>query len=126
MSDERRLPDDDVPLWKRVLTGQLPLEQETGLFVVVSVLDIVMTYNLMANHGFGESNPLARYFIHHWGAKGMIYFKMAMTAFVCLLSQVIARVNVDRGRFVLRIGTLIVAGVVIYSLVLVLRSKGMV
>lgn len=125
MSRKRRPRRSDGPLWKRILTGQLPLEQETGLFLVVSVLDIVMTYNLMVNHNFVESNPVARYFINHWGRKGMVYFKMGMSAFVCVLSQVIARVNVERGRFVLRIGTLIVAGVVIYSLALLLRSKGM-
>ncbi len=39
---------------------------------------------------FYESNPVARYFLNHWGVKGLIYFKMAVVAFVCVIAQIVA------------------------------------
>ncbi len=120
-SDE---PDRRESFWKRLLAGELPLEHETALFVGVSILDIVMTYTLLAGGGFVESNPIARYFINHWGERGMVYFKMGMTAFVCVLTQIIAHKHLERARFVLHAGILIVSVVVVYSFGLYLRTRG--
>jgi hypothetical protein len=52
----------------------------------------------------------------------MIYFKLSMTAFVCVLVQIIALKKPSSAEFVLKLGTLIVGCVVIYSLVLLIRS----
>ena len=125
------MPDPDKPTkrssdLKRLFTGHLPLEQETSVFILVSMLDVFMTYILLRSGDFRESNPLADYFIRHWGSKGMIYFKLSMTAFVCVLTQIIALRKPTRAEFVLKIGTLIVGCVVIYSLVLFVRSGGLV
>jgi hypothetical protein len=125
-----RESEPEPSFWKRLLTGQLPLEHETVLFLAVSILDIVMTYWLLSQPRvpgqpyFVESNPIARYFINHWGERGMVYFKMGMCAFVCVLTQIIAQKHLGRARFVLMLGTIIVGFVVTYSLTLALRLRG--
>jgi hypothetical protein len=108
-------------LFNRLLRGDLPLERETTTFVLVSALDIFMTWYLLYSGRYKESNPLAAYFINHWGIKGMVYFKMIVTAFVCVLAQIIALKKPAYAEFVLKLGTLVVAAVVIYSFALFIR-----
>jgi hypothetical protein len=112
--------------WRRLLLGHLPLESETGAFILINVLDYLVTYFLLMQPGRGvrfvESNPVAQYFIDSWGpGKGMLGFKMAVVAFVCVLSQVIALKREDYGRWVLMLGCLATGFVVVYSLTLYLR-----
>ena len=64
---------------------------------------------------FTESNPFAGFFLNRWGISGMIWFKAAMTAFVCMVTQVIARKNAVLARRVLGLATTIIVAVVIYS-----------
>lgn len=97
---------------------------EITLFVLVSVLDIVMTNRLFRTGLFQESNPVARFFHDHWGIDGLVYFKMAMVAFVVVLTQVIARKRPATARWILHLATAVVSVVVVYSLLLLLRSRG--
>lgn len=108
-------------LWRWIFHQRLPLETETARFILVSVLDVVMTYILLSVGGFRESNPFADYFIDHWGAKGMIYFKMGLVAFVTVLAQIIARHRLAAARWVLNLGTAAAAVVVAYSFGLFLK-----
>ena len=64
------------------LFGTATCQQEMLRFVLVSTLDVFMTYVLLRQPGgrFMESNPIARYFIYGWGVKGMVGFKLSMTA----------------------------------------------
>src|SRR5262245_8862941 len=100
---------------------RLPLEHETAIYLLVSSLDVFMTYLLLRNDHteedvwFFESNPVARYFLYHWGPRGMIYFKFVMVGVVCLIAQVIAARRIRVARRLLWFATLVVAGVVIYS-----------
>lgn len=103
---------------------QLPLEKETVWFVLVSALDVFMTYLLIRQPDFTEGNPVAAYFLNHWGVKGMIYYKFFMVAFVAVIAQVIARSREDIATRLLQFATVVVGGVVIYSLVLYLRHAG--
>lgn len=91
--------------------------QETIVLLVVSGLDVVMTYTLLnrGDGGFTESNPFARYFLDRWGMAGMAYFKLAMTCLVVVITQIVARKNSALSRQVLEISTLIIVAVVIYS-----------
>lgn len=105
----------------------LPLETETARFILVSVLDIVMTYLVIrySHEGrtfalIGEGNPLPAMFISRWGIPGMVVFKMIIVAFVTVLAQVIARYSILKARFMLNFGTVIVSCVVCYSLWLLL------
>lgn len=107
---------------KGLLLGKLPLEGETSAFILVNVLDFLMTYLLLISGMFRESNPVADYFLRHWGpVKGMLYFKLSLVTFVCVLAQVIALKDLAKARLVLHIGIVVVSAVVVYSLTLYLR-----
>ena len=95
------------------------------ILVIVSALDVVMTYSLLTrgDGGFIESNPFAGYFLDRWGMAGMAYFKASMTLLVCVITQIVARQNSRLARQVLELATLIVAVVVIYSVWLHFRHR---
>ncbi|MBS0204876.1 MAG: hypothetical protein JSS49_18370 [Planctomycetes bacterium] len=117
------MPQDPKPLSLREIVGMVTLQQESLLFVVVSAMDVFMTYILLSKEGsvFMESNPVARYFIAEWGPRGMVYFKFSMVAFVCVLAQIIARQKPLYARWLLQGATALVAVVVVYSLTLLLK-----
>ena len=117
-------PPDRTPRPSRLplLTGRLPLETETCVFLLVGVLDILCTYLLLWAGGHRESNPAADYFLARYGVKGLVWFKMALAAFVCVLAQLIARKKPKLGRFVLLLGTAVTGAVVVYSVGLILRA----
>ena len=108
---------------------KLPLETETTIFILVNVLDFAMTWWMLMHREMGlgdfyESNPVARYFLDHWGVKGLLLFKMAVVAFVCVIAQIVATKREASGRFLLVVGTIVVSAVVIYSLKLFLNHAG--
>lgn len=93
---------------------QLPLQTETSFFILVNMLDFFMTFMLL-NFGAIESNPLADFFYKNFGFRGMLFFKLASVAVICILAQVIAKKSMAHARFVLVGGSCIVGAVVIYS-----------
>jgi hypothetical protein len=111
----------------QVLRNGLPLEPETALYILMSTADVFMTWYLLYNGGadertwFVESNPIPRYFLDSWGFDGLVYFKFALVAFVAFICQVIARTKIEVARRVLNLATLLVTGVVIYSIVLMVQ-----
>lgn len=105
---------------------KLPLESETTIFILVNLLDFAMTWWMLMHREMGlgnfyESNPIARHFLDHWGVKGLLYFKMAVVAFVCVIAQIVATRREASARFLLIVGTIVVSAVVIYSLRLFLN-----
>ena len=116
-------------LANRSVRARLPLELETLRFVLVSTLDIVMTYLVIrySEEGrtsavIGEGNPLPAFFIDRWGMPGMVAFKIALVTIVVALSQVVCRFSRMKARFMLNFGTVLVALVVLYSLWLLLGN----
>lgn len=110
------------PYWIRhLLTGELPLQNEVTTFILVSVLDIFMTYMLL-RVGAVEANPFARFFLVRWGFNGMIAFKMVTVAVVTVLAQIVAQFQMSTARKLLIYCTVIVGAVVIYSAALLLRA----
>ncbi|MGE5193970.1 MAG: DUF5658 family protein [Deltaproteobacteria bacterium] len=108
------------------LRHRLPLEGETALFILASALDAMMTRYLLVSGGSGdkwfvESNPIPRYFLESWGLDGLTYFKFALVALVSVICQIIARRRVEVARRVLNFASIVVLGVVIYSVVLMAR-----
>jgi hypothetical protein len=94
------------------------------LFIVSSALDVLMTWIMLSNHeGFVESNPIAKFFLDHWGPRGLVYFKFAMVAFVAVVCQIIALKREDIARRILYFATALVACVVIYSFMLLIRHS---
>jgi hypothetical protein len=100
---------------------QLPLQSETSYFILINVLDIIFTNALLRSHAI-EANPLANYFLKHWGFPGMIAFKLALVAGVCLVTQLIAVQNLKRAKQVLTIGCGIVGLVVGYSAIMLFQK----
>lgn len=112
-----------VPYWLRHLfTGELPLQNEVTVFILVGVLDIFMTYILL-RFGAVEANPFARPFLQRWGFNGLIFFKMMSITFVTVLAQVTAQYRMSSGRKILTYGTAIVGIVVIYSIMLLAQQR---
>jgi hypothetical protein len=104
------------------LRARLPLETETAAFILANVLDFFVTYLLLYGGRHVESNPLARYFWEGWGIKGMVLYKLGNVALVCVIAQIVARVNLKAARRLLVGLTLVVAAVVAYSLALAFRT----
>jgi hypothetical protein len=115
----RSSPQKSITL--RELFGTAALQQEMVMYVIVSAMDLLMTYNLLSRGQFVEANPVARFFIREWGPKGMVYFKFGMVAVVCVLAQIIAQSKPKAARWLLLGATALVSIVVIYSLMLLLR-----
>tara|TARA_R100000789_G_scaffold80433_1_gene75624 strand:- start:1579 stop:1950 length:372 start_codon:yes stop_codon:yes gene_type:complete len=115
----------DNSLFHRLFRKQLPLESETTLFILVSALDIFMTWILLSGGGFIESNPIARFFLDHWGRKGFVGFKFACVAVVCIIAQIVATQKPHLARLILLVGISVVSFVVIYSLTLWMRANGL-
>lgn len=107
-------------IWGAARQRKFPLETETAWFVLASALDFGVTF-IMLHHPevrFVESNPVALFFIHHWGIKGLFLFKLAIVTLVVVICQIVARHNLKLARGVLVGGTAVVAGVVVYSVLL--------
>lgn len=127
MATDSRKKERRVRNWQQLLWGKLPLEHETAMFVLVNVLDFLLTYWLMVygtagGHRIVEGNPFAQYFLYRWGpVKGMLFFKLGIVVFVCVIAQIVAMKRLETGRWLLRIGTVVVAIVLLYSVTLYFR-----
>ena len=83
-----------------------------------------MTYLLLNLGNFRESNALANFFLERFGMNGMIFFKFAIVAFVCVIAQIVATQKIKLARWLLNFGTLLVGLVVIYSLSMYVMYSG--
>ncbi|XZE21453.1 DUF5658 family protein [Pirellulaceae bacterium SH449] len=100
----------------------LPLQSETSWFILVNVLDIVLT-NVLLQRGAMEANPIANFVFIQFGFAGMIAFKLASVVFVCLAAQLIARKSPSKARGLLWFGCILVGAVLVYSSRLILYSN---
>jgi hypothetical protein len=114
-------------VWHTIFRLSLPLQRESALFLIASVLDVMMTYLMLSDvpepEGramFYESNPVARYIFEGWGLSGIVVFKFSMVAVVEVIAQIVALRKLQMGRRLLEFGTLVVALVVLYSMYLLL------
>lgn len=113
--------------WSFVAGDGLPLELETSLFVLASVMDFLMTWLLLNYEGGGdhiefvESNFVARYFLYSWGFNGLVGFKIATVSVVAVICQIIARHRIEVARRLLQFATVAAMVVVVYSVVLLFR-----
>ena len=114
---------------KRKTRRHLRFESEISWFVLVSALDVFMTWAILRFSAEGttrntmiEGNPIARWVIHHWGIRGMVYFKFAMVAVVVVIAEIVGHSRPLMARLLLFAGTAIVGSVVAYSLMLLLKN----
>lgn len=115
---------------RKIVGGELPLETETCRFVLISLLDLFMTFLLLyfSNRGMMrnvvvESNPVARYFISGWGTTGLVWFKIAMVTLIVLATQVVATRRPAVAQLLLNGATLFVGSVVVYSAFLLVQNR---
>jgi hypothetical protein len=105
------------------------IETHASWFVLVNFLDAAFTWILLTrgnqegdrNVVFMETNRFAAYFLDRWGLKGLFAFKLGLVVFVCLIGLMIAMRHEERARGVLKFGTLVATGVVLYSVWLYAR-----
>ena len=109
---------------RSIFRGELPLETETTVFILANAFDVFMTYLLLNLGNFRESNALANFFLERFGMNGMIFFKFAIVAFVCVIAQIVATQKIKLARWLLNFGTLLVGLVVIYSLSMYVMYSG--
>lgn len=97
-----------------------PVESQPGLFelpemrfqelyvwlIFVGSLDIMLTWVILRNGG-EEVNPVANLIIEAWGLNGAIAFKYALTLFVIVSCEAIARVRPITARLLIWFGVLI-------------------
>lgn len=134
MKDDPDPPADERKTGKRfsisrLFGTKLPLETETTRFIFANAMDLFVTYlalNMSASgrtsRPIAEGNPIPLWFINRWGVKGMIYFKFGMVLFIVLLAQYVAQRKMTSARRLLNFGTIVVSGVVVYSLWLLIRA----
>ncbi len=115
---------------RKIIGGDLPLETETCRFVLVSLLDLFMTFLLLyfSNRGMMrnvvvESNPVAQYFISGWGTLGLVWFKIGMVTLIVLAAQGVATRRPAVAQVVLNGATLFVGGVVAYSTLVLVQNR---
>ena len=105
-------------------------ETEVSWFVLASALDVALTFLVLhysnndLTHGtFVESNPIAQWFISHWGLRGMAGYKLLMTLIVVVIAEFVGRQKPLVARMLLWGGTIVVAIVVIHSVRLLLAHR---
>lgn len=96
------------------LLRQLPLQTETSWFILINVLDLVLT-NILLQRNAIEANPLANMVFVYFGFVGMIVFKLASVLFVCVAAQIIATKSLSKARWLLWFGCAVVGAVLVYS-----------
>ncbi len=118
----QRFTNEERPSWlTRGIAAWREIEHDAAWFILANFLDAAVTWILLTRGqrtGTGmivESNRFARYFLDHWGPKGLFGFKLSMVAFVCLIALIVATQRAETSRWLFRVGTLVVIVVVFYS-----------
>lgn len=99
----------------------LSLETETSWFLLLGVLDLVLTTFLLNTGVVHEVNPLARFFIFAGGLHGLIGYKCVLLAVAAVAAQVIVLRRPRTAKAVLHTGIGVQFLVVAYSVTLLLK-----
>ena len=105
----------------RLSTWRGLLEFEKTMFVVINLMDVVMTFLLLNSGSFYESNPIADFVLQRWGIVGMTLFKLSVVGVVLTIANLVAIWRLETSRNLLRFGSLLVGSVVAYSVFLLMR-----
>lgn len=88
-----------------------------------SALDIMLTWVIFSNGGH-EVNPIAEKVIFRWGLDGMIVYKFVLVTFFILICETVGKLRDSTGKTLSKVGVLIAAFPVCWSLLLLLRHGG--
>lgn len=99
----------------------LSLETETSWFLLLGVLDLVMTTVLLNTGVAHEANPLARFFLFAGGLHGLIGYKFGLLTLAAVSAQIITLRRPRTAKAVLHTGIGVQFLVVAYSVTLLAR-----
>lgn len=94
---------------------QLSLETETCWFLLLGVLDLVLTTVLLNTGAAHEANPLARSFLFSAGLHGLIAYKFGLLTVAAVSAQIITLRRPRAAKVVLHTGIGVQSLVVLYS-----------
>lgn len=78
--------------------------REYGWLILVSTLDLVMTWLIIAVEEGREANPIANSVLTYWGYWGLITYKFTLMIFVVVVCEVVGRVRDRLARNLARFG----------------------
>ena len=99
---------------------ELRFQEHYVWLIFVGSLDIMLTWVILRNGG-EEVNPVAKLVIDMWGLNGAIAFKFALTLFVIVSCEIIARVRPLTARLLIWFGVLISAFPPVWSIGLLIH-----
>lgn len=99
----------------------LSLETETSWFLLLGVLDLVMTTVLLNTGAAHEANPLTRRFLFSGGLHGLIAYKFGLLTVAAVAAQIIMLRRPRAAKVVLHTGIGAQLLVVAYSVTLLLK-----
>src|SRR5947209_19739608 len=83
----------DEPAFLPRQLAQMRYQDEYAWLVLVSALDIMLTWVILMLPGGGEANAIASYVIERYSLWGMIIYKFSLVVLVIVLCEVIGRRN---------------------------------
>ena len=107
---------------RRLFSAPLVLEHETALFLLVNLLDFLMTALVVQRHGFREANALPRAVLQLYGMRGLLIYKFLLVTVISLLCQVIAIHRPGTAKLLLNTATALLSLIVIRTLVILLQA----
>lgn len=93
-------------MWKAILLDKMRLSGEGRLLVLLSILDLLVTYSLL-RHPDGlhyEANPIAQWWFARWNIAGMTAFKFTAIALGIASAEIVERRRPGVGRAILLVG----------------------
>lgn len=104
---------------RRLTLGrQLPLEEESAVFILVNFADVVLT-GLAFSFGAREVNVAANWILSRFDLVGMVIYKFVLVTFILLVCQYIHPTHPRTARMVLLMGSL-AYGVLVASVTIAL------
>lgn len=119
MNDEPK-PQRRSPL-HYLFRHRLALESETSWFLLLGLLDVVLTTFLLNTGLAHEANPIARRFLFSDGVHGLIAYKFALLTVAVVAVQIIVLSRPRTAKAVLHLGIGAQSLVVAYSLMLLAK-----
>lgn len=102
---------------------EMRFQEHYTWLIFVGSLDIMLTWVILRNGG-EEVNPVAELVIDAWGLNGAIAFKFALTLFVIVSCEVIARVRPTTARILIWFGVIISSFPPVWSVFLLTFHAG--
>lgn len=118
--NEKPQPKTRSPL-HFLIRHPLALEAETSWFLLLGLLDVVLTTVLLNTGLAHEANPIARRFLFSDGVHGLIAYKFGLLTVAAVAVQVIVLRRPRIAKAVLHVGIGTQLLVVLYSLLLLAK-----